>query len=274
LSESKVNYPYFKPTQDILYHYTDYIALENILKTKVLHFSNILCLNDVSEYEHGVKKYFEYLKELMGKEKGDKHEIIFTRQIMNCAKDIYVFCLSTEKDLLSQWRGYTSQKLGISIGFDTVKLEELSIRNDLLFSGCVYNEETIKSMCIDVFKEIIRQKDIGEIEKEGTIETAIGSFAIITKNNAFVEEKEFRVAVQPNPIGIKIKRDTKMNEERIISHASVDIENCLPYLIREVVVGPVQNQNEVEVAVNILLNNYGIKGFKVTKSNIPYRGRL
>ena len=136
---------------DILYHYTSQKGLLGILQTKKLWMTNILYLNDSSEYRHTIdllKSEIEKRKKLLPPLKFEgllsskitpedninnrKHHILdilkmFCETLIDSSgKDTfpqrYVFSFSQKGNDLNQWRSYCPKEGGFSIGFDYQRL--------------------------------------------------------------------------------------------------------------------------------------------------------
>jgi len=104
-----------------LYHYTSIDGFMGIIDSKKIWASNIKYLNDKDEFIHTVKLLEERLKKIFKGRSTNK----FRKALFELLKgsdisddfDIYVFSLTEEGDLLSQWRGYCPN-YGLSIGFE------------------------------------------------------------------------------------------------------------------------------------------------------------
>jgi len=111
------------PEHDFLYHYTPQTTLIKILDEKKLHLSHVSYLNDPDEIKFGLKVILKILKNSI---KNNSYSINKISEILETndnfekiifQKLFFVFSLSVEPDLLSQWRAYADGGNGISIGF-------------------------------------------------------------------------------------------------------------------------------------------------------------
>jgi hypothetical protein len=161
---------------DLLYHYTDQNGLVGIVERQELWATNLGCLNDLSEFAHGL----DYLRsvrngiieELLGDRPCDALETKSFKAVFEylmdeaerryCLRDpaeyLYVFSLfdssrcvkssMTEVDAgdnLQQWRAYSKGGFGYCIGFDRNLLEgkvkELDNALQHTFCGqCMYGD--------------------------------------------------------------------------------------------------------------------------------------
>lgn len=135
------------------------------------------------------------------------------------------FCFSSEKDLLSQWRGYADDARGVAIGFSKAWLEKLiekpnkSVRELLQLKEMKYDpSELYRDVCqlYDDYKcamsngvhlEVKRyswirpRTDDKEVQRQASITAnldfhtlmLISAFQFVLKSSAFHEEKEWRL---------------------------------------------------------------------------------
>lgn len=104
-----------------LYHYTSSNGLLGIITSKKLWATHYAFLNDYNEFEYAKKLIKKILLNHLND--SDEHEAIknnwnlFEEQFPYY--NIFLVSFSTEKDQLSQWKGYAEQGKGFSIGFKT-----------------------------------------------------------------------------------------------------------------------------------------------------------
>lgn len=110
---------FFNLASQNLYHYTKLDSFWKIITTDSIRISNIGFSNDYNEIVSGI----EFLDELA---KSNAYETIDMdilqtddgkrKNVSVC--DLYFMCLSSEKDMRSQWSEYCWGGMGVSIGFD------------------------------------------------------------------------------------------------------------------------------------------------------------
>ena len=163
-----------------LYHYTSQEGLLGILQTNKLWMTNILYLNDSSEFTHTldlVKSELGNRMNHLGKLPADfksfewedmgintkrytvyndmKSDFDFTHSDMR--PNIYVFSLSKEKNDLSQWRGYCPNGIGFCIEFNTEKLLNTIKETKYDLIKCIYDKEekeTIVKLLFDSLESL------------------------------------------------------------------------------------------------------------------------
>ncbi len=140
---------------DLVYHYTTAEGLKGIIENRCIWATNVNFLNDVSEYHHGVDIVREEIKEYEVEPEKllaanveptslarwiAKSIVIgnIQRQLMENDYSLWTFvasffdspATSTEAtapdagDVLEQWRAYSRDSVGFSIGFDKSALEQ------------------------------------------------------------------------------------------------------------------------------------------------------
>ena len=115
----------------MLYHYTDYVAFDGIIRCGELRLNNILNMNDASEmrlFMHGICKAVVDRLNVEGEfEKAQQIENFFQKEL---AKEFhysaYAACFSKYRDDAAQWERYANYGQGVCIAFH----EKLLQKND------------------------------------------------------------------------------------------------------------------------------------------------
>jgi hypothetical protein len=165
-----------------LYHFTTFSALFDMLESDSFWFSGIRFSNDSSE---GLVIGEDWLKDY------------------DCNIDNFIFCIESEKNLLSQWRGYCMTG-GVSIGLDVARLRKYSVLHaDFKKTG---RHEDIENRAVPIlyaqgnFEAQLIARTINAILNEDRNNShplysllKVSDFAPYIKHSAFHEEKEFRL---------------------------------------------------------------------------------
>ncbi len=269
-----------------LYHYTNLNALIGIVKNKELWMSNLWFLNDKNEYCEGldiIKSECEKRKE---EHKANKKISIFLNTLNSAIallqeQSVYIFSLTTNNDLLSQWRGYGNS--GVNVEFDL-----LSIPDVKLFP-CIYDPAQQEKYVSHIFSQSIElfssSKECGTYPKEwctdkeeepywDAINVAGSNFiskcnvaCALIKNNGFAEESEWRML--------------KFSEENLCFLSKGTF--IRPYVklklsgIEKIIKGIKIGQNpEIDLckkSINELLRSENLNNsVQISSSIIPYRG--
>ena len=82
---------------------------------------------------------------------------------------LFVFSLSEEGNLLSQWRGYTPLGAGVSIGFNQDKLQRHAQQKGFSLIKCLYKKEEQDNILNPLLDKIITQfrHDLPSINTKG-----------------------------------------------------------------------------------------------------------
>lgn len=191
-----------------LYHYTSLSSLVGIASKRELWASHVYYLNDSKEIIHACElldktlddqsifdsdirrsRFFEYLRRWVG-------------ELKNRRFHLFVFSLSEERSLLSQWRSYTTHGKGVSIEFNAELVKQLAFDNKLRLGRCLYNEVEHHELLAKVVQYLLdRFENCPNIEDEyldyaqlfdDYHDTVLSALCLI-KHSAFSEEKEWRL---------------------------------------------------------------------------------
>ncbi|NPD48022.1 DUF2971 domain-containing protein [Lentimicrobium sp. S6] len=279
-----------KNPPDKLYHYCSVESMFNIIKSKSLWLSNSGQMND-SEESTWIEQYFDIIKDSFKQKKYEP----YLDKIFNVYYDdlgsSFIFCLSDKKDSLSQWRGYSDDGRGVSIGFSREQL------NIFEYLPHLRNSQILTISLIPViYSESIQQQKIHEILKntKNDIDTYphhsktpfsyqfAKELLLLTqsyKNPSFEEESEWRLIFTPNTSGFSVKKEItniisdlnfRCTKDKIISYYKQSLENKFnSKLIPEIVLGP---KSKIDIPeFKLFLKANGLEGTEVTPSDSTYR---
>ena len=315
---------------ELLYHYTTQEGLLGIIEKKHIWATHLRYLNDTSEgkivpqvilNELNSRLNSDAMMQLFGMQPVEhsgkiicEDEEIHSQGIAMSSwvtsQDVYVTSFSKEGNLLSQWRAYSGESVGYSIGFSSNYLRAIGehflqdnpgrFYSDLNgLNRCHYfekkEEASLKKEIEDIVSSYIaeasaKKQSIPEIEVSrrgiegfytpGAIALKyflpLGTRSAITKDAAFYEEAEWRLAFHVNTNQIQRHSDIKFRTGR---------SGPVPYLevplilkdefigIWKIIVGPCQHPDEAVNSVKMLLEREGFKGIEVVPSRIPYRNK-
>ncbi len=199
------------PDEDILYHYTDANGLIGIVGKRELWATNILHLNDSSEFTHALDMATEQLRsEEYSTSKWDTKafsELLKdSESLLQMGPDLpFVFSLSRNGDQLSQWRAYCPKGNGFSIGFRRSQLKYLNDESGFRLVRCVYRDHEKQKLIRHTarFVDRIYRMPIGfrtSIEHAAALRRAYERSWLrlaALKHPGFVEESEWRLVGFP-----------------------------------------------------------------------------
>lgn len=269
-----------------LYHYTDFAGLIGIAGEGEIWMGDIFFLNDKKEYLEGLSLFNAELTRRKEKCNDDSLSVFLnslgTVENLLRQQTQYVFSLTEEDDLLSQWRGYANNGIGVSIGFNA---SEFLASFTLL--PCIYNtseQEAYLSHLFDLAIQIFESTpEKNKHDKSNCINDAelpywdaindAGSRLISTlnvacaiiKNPAFKEEKEWRLISFDNDGLTFIGKQSFLKPVK-----KTKFSNDLG-IMNSIKVGPNPDSNLCMQSVQKLLAHYHADAVSLSTSSIPYR---
>lgn len=197
--------------------------------------------------------------------------------------NLFVFSLSEESSLLSQWRSYTTHGKGVSIGFSSDFLNAISKSNELRIAKCLYDEDEHKEileLLIDKLLKSFRQMNnsIDTLDVNPSqcyhpflekYKEEIFQVLSIIKNHAFREEREWRLISRYYADYITTKIKFREGASMLIPYIEISLGNSKPYF-EKVILGPSPYQNLSMSALKMFLSNQQLCNTTVN-CQIPYR---
>ena len=274
-----------------LYHYTDTNGFFNIIKHKKLWLSGPHNLNDNQEVHWAYKKIQSTLNKLLDEYEHEHLQFIWDQT--NRQKLVPFTCsLSSDGDLLSQWRAYAKDGSGVAIGFNsellpvTGSLPHLSaaLKNSITTMQVQYDDEMQNGAIDQIIRSTLDSMKGKEIEESGgiVIEAAykLSGFATIFKNHAFKEECEWRIIHTPLIMANTVTNKTtttaiselchRVSNEKLISYFEYDFSELVSQgIITDLVLGPKCAIEEYDL--ELFLTTSGLERLKFTRSSASYR---
>lgn len=257
----------------VLYHYTSIEGILGILSSGELWATKISYLNDRKEFKHAIDLGREYLQSMVVDSEGIEEvrdelvESLETIESMN----ICISSFTEKKDLLSQWRGYSGNSVGFSVGFTTADMQRLLSVHGFFLRRCIYDEQIQKNIIKTFFDKRLREVIEPGNEETSSLIAEFVRIAALMKDAGFSEEEEWRIISEPisclNP-RFKYKHSNSV----IIPYFSLPIkEEGRKLKIKSIVCGPNQNEILNKDAVRLLALSNGYKSTEIEVSKIPYR---
>ena len=202
----------------LLAHYTSIKNLESILRSEEIWFSHPRSMNDSSEQRFGFEKFGSIINYDYDLEQSFPSVAMFSifltmfnsycRLLDNGYFDnFYCFCLSehnlnNEDGLLSMWRGYGANGLGVAIVVDPKKVPR-DANSNIIFNSVKYPDDVFQSewckKLIKKFSNIIKDNKLGKNDKEISqlveiIFHRLRLASLYAKHRGFSEEREWRLS--------------------------------------------------------------------------------
>jgi hypothetical protein len=264
--------------EDTVYHYCSMSTFISIMRNRSIWLTTLRDSNDAFEGTWARRKFLslhkspttEYFKK--------------ASQILDAAthsgKDIAGICLSAEKDLLSQWRGYADDGRGLCIGFSSSRLTSLAKKISentgikIEYSEIEYldrlDDEFLREFKVFVDKQACSSSDSFaslQIDNVG-LQHWVRRVSLM-KNVAFKEERESRLyCLYPD-------RDFNGFEYRVAGsklspYLELSLKEDLNEIIRSVVIGPKNTSDDSQLRDFVAKSGFS-KVCDVSKSRASYR---
>ena len=259
----------------IYYHYCSVDTFFNIMQTSTIRLGNPLFMNDSAE----IICLLELLKNYVAKNKNCpeilKKWSLIKQMINKLLQKIdlpFIFCLSKGNDVLSQWRSYADDGKGVAIGIDVNRLlkldTELLTGKDIIYD----DKEQMKLLeqkklddSLDDFIEELEMVLPGENETEiyskvRKVASYILNEAIICKNPAFEEEREFRILCSPSKVSEKSMVSEikfRSNNKQILPYREIYFDGYAHEIIQNITIGPKSVLNDRNLG--LFLKKHGLK---------------
>jgi hypothetical protein len=271
----------------LLYHYTDFNALNGIVGNAELRLNNILNMNDTSEMRlfvnglrdnvlvdlktQGLDKQFKLAKDFFKKELAEEFHY-----------SAYAACFSEYRDDAAQWERYAKGGQGVCIAFHKFILEKLVDDEPSVSLKKVYYRDSVEGHdLIEKFAEAMsdlkafegKQEHLHKLMKDAW--TSSAAF----KHPSFTSENEVRLIYTPfSAEEAAVKPKYHIAWDRIKKYYPLDlVELCdkngikLTDLIDEIIIGPASPQS-LPILQDYLIDS-GLRTLaeRVNLSNCPLR---
>src|SRR5689334_10331121 len=188
----------------VLYHYTDQVRFEGILRTRVLRATHIQYLNDSAEYRWAADVARSVIAERSPRLNSQARRVAetFERDLMKLSAKapVHVTSMSEHRDQLSQWRAYCPAGSGYSLGFRGPVLQERLRGKNVYLVKCVYRASEQRMLINDLVDNAIRLTERLQGDPSKIITALFAQFSFIAsvlKHPKFREEKEWRLLAYP-----------------------------------------------------------------------------
>ena len=289
--------------EETLYHYCSNEAFHSIIKNGTIRLNDISHSNDYMEGKWIEKRITSLLENQITHDKISY--VIETLKLFHSKYSVFAFCLSSEGDMLGQWRGYADDGHGIAIGFNKKYLMEKWTDNGINLSQICYEEKAqedllrendnldklITAMENYPFRQplslISREPTEEEKKQKKEAEVSVTLILLIfmlksylIKNPAFREEREQILIknsfiIEKNDYDRNIDIDFRAARDKIIPYISLSLDpdvylkSTKSSIITEVKKGP-KNQTPDQI-IQDFLKKYHFSEVEITKSTATYR---
>jgi len=286
----------------IVFHYTSFDGLLGMTNSASIWGTNILYLNDASEFVYAKsllnQELHGFCQTNTGFKKGTNLDESLGYYFFKIVEEnvnkllpsehfsFYVCSFSEEPDLLSQWRGYCRNSTGYSLGFALNRLREIAKRAGFFMKPCIYN----KREQVDAIRALLQKfsdrflVEVGSAEDKGAAWDSTSKYIAVDflqefiqlapflKHPKFEEEREWRIMAGLKTNYIKSQLRFRPGITMIVPYIEIPLpmEDC-QLVIDEIFLGPT-NERELSMASAVLLlKSRNVHYSKINCSTIPYR---
>jgi hypothetical protein len=283
----------YSPTNS-LFHYSSVAGVEGILRSGTLWFSDLKKSNDPKEFNMPKNMVLEAIKNIDRLEiEPEKRNftILITYELLRAVEGqrIFTFCLTTNRDSRTEWKEYGDNGCGLSLSIRPRALRDMYIRVQKVAYINEHNKDFIINKVEEQYEKIRFFSDKGP-DDEQYLEIVTGLISLIysVKHFSWKDENEVRLtfaASEKTDLPIAVYPDESLvkwrpPKQRINQHDSIDYYD-IPYgrycnnsydksgAIEEIIIGPNCNLNEQNI--HEMVENYGFKNVKVSRSSCAFR---
>jgi hypothetical protein len=267
---------------DTLYHYTGQLGLLGITQTAELWATKIQYMNDATEFHRALSMACNQLDVMVSDLSNDLARKAACQKLRGSLSglgdiNIFVACFCEHGDLLSQWRGYSENSAGCSIGFDAQQLDESASRDGFILGRCIYDGAVQREIITEMITHIVEEEVAGRANWgfHGPLAEVLFRCGAFFKDLSFDQEKEWRM-VSPTTDFRHDRLCFRTGRSMITPFYKLPIRHDGRLPIRHVIVGPCPHMELSKSAVTALLMQAGLYGPLqgqqiVVGSKIPFR---
>ena len=242
---------------NILYHYTDYLAFHGILKDRELRVNNVRNMNDAAEMQLFMNGIFRAVERELEAEQADE-KLGKLRELANELNKkyfdyaAYAACFSTYRDDASQWERYANRGKGVCLGIDRNVLEKMT-GGAITLQKVYYQDDVDTHPLVKKLYDLTMSEEI-ITEDNPALKAALADCwrnSASFKHPSFSSEHEVRLVVMPfGAADFDVKPRYHVTKDRIKKYYPLDLDDMcrkagssLEELIVEIIVGPESTQS-------------------------------
>ena len=250
-------YNSFTGKESVLYHYTDYIAFNGIMRDRELRVNNVRNMNDAAEMHLFISGIFRAVENKLEKERAGKKLEQFKKLEEELSKKYfdyaaYAACFSTYRDDASQWERYANRGKGVCLGIDRSVLEKMT-GGAITLQKVYYQDDVESHPLVKKLYDLTLSEEVFS-EDNPTLKAALAECwrnSASFKHPSFSSEHEVRLVVMPyDAESFDVKPRYHVAMDRIKKYYPLDLDDMcrkagssLEELIVEIIVGPESTQS-------------------------------
>ena len=235
--------------EPILFHYTSWAGLGGILSTGAVWATDILHLNDPTEFWYVIElAEREILRTQSAAEWYGDHDLTTILPHWHPSRRLFVFSLSEEGDLRSQWTDYGRRGRGYAVGFSLDRLQRIVKARKLTLRPVYYEATNSEEVVAQLMAQAIRHVESLPNRYESDIRkpkarlvaqeffTGVLPHVPFMKDRSFRAEREWRIVAGLGSKPPRIKR--RPGKRGDIPYVKLDLRDDYGHLpVAQVVVG-------------------------------------
>jgi hypothetical protein len=260
---------------DHVYHYTTIDGLIGICTSRTIWATNLLYMNDASEYVYASKVVEEFTRIYVERHPGfERYQWAYQQNPLELDLHVYATCFCEEGDLLSQWRSYARQGTGYAIEFSWAKLRDRFALNRL--GKVEYSEHNQREVLNQIVNSLLDDPSLEEADQETRFSTIAGGLAnaLLTvraflKSGTFREEKEWRIVAFH---GVDTHEELyRTSDSLLVPYCRLPLGTPDELPITKIVIGPSLHPKAAEYSLRRFLDGAGLASVGIDVSPIPLR---
>ena len=269
--------------KSILYHYTDFMAVDGILRAKQLRVNNVLRMNDSAEMRHFMNRLGSAVARQMEQEgcagRIGEMNALFAGEVKK-EYSAYAACFSFRRDDAAQWERYGNRGRGACIAFRREHLERMA-KGALSLQKVFYKNDMAGHRMVGVFCRLAREGVPLTVEEPAVQKALRDAWAcsVSFKHPSFSSEDEMRLVVSPFERGhLAIRPCYHVSRERIKKYYPLDLEAMcaavgigIEELIPEIILGPDSQQSPIMFEDYLRDNGLPALAGRIALSDCPLR---
>jgi len=270
----------------ILYHYTDFQALDGILRCAQLRVNNVLNMNDSTEMRHFMNRLCAAAVDRLEREgcapRARELNALFREEVRH-EYSAFAACFSFHRDDAAQWERYGNRGRGVCIAFRRECLQRIA-KGGLSLQAVFYRNNMEDHPMVDVFCDLAQGGGVLSADNPEVKQAFQEAWAcsVSFKHPSFSTEYEMRLVVSPfERSGFDIKPCYHVTKERIKKYYPLDLKAMcgeigigIEDLVTEIIIGPDSAQS---LAIfQDYLRDHGLAKLagRVSLSDCPLRGLI
>ena len=268
----------------IFYHYTDFQALDGILRSAQLRVNNVLRMNDSAEMRHFMGRLSSAIQRRL-EEGGDrgraKAVAALFREEMEKEYSAYAACFSFRREDAAQWERYGNRGRGVCIAFRGPLLRRIAAW-PLSLHRVFYADDMTGHHMVERFCQLARSREelTGEDPEVGRAVRDAWACSVAFKHPSFSSENEVRLVVAPfEDEEFAIKPCYHVSKERVKKYYPLPMRDMcqrvgasLEDLVAEIIIGPESTQSPAILRDYLRDNALPSLAERVSLSDCPLRG--